>query len=71
MSEKDIIENKDNSLDKAEKKKMPSSTTQEKKIESKSDEVKSEDGDKESKDKTEKNVEVNKEIDVKNIEKEY
>lgn len=69
MSEKDIIENKDNSVNKAEKKKMPSSTTQEKKIESKSEEVKSEDGDKESKDKIEKNVEVNKEIDVKKIEK--
>ena len=67
--EKDIIENKDNSLDKAENNKMPSSETQEKKIESKSDEVKSEDSDKESKDKTEKNVEVNKEIDVKKIEK--
>lgn len=69
MSEKDTIENKDNSVEKAENKKMPSSATQEKKIESKSDEVKSEDGVKESKDKTEKNVEVNKEIDVKNIEK--
>jgi small subunit ribosomal protein S5 len=69
MSEKDIIENKDNSLDKAENKKMPSSVTEEKKIESKSDEVKSEDSDKESKDRTDKDVEVNKEIDVKKIEK--
>ena len=49
MSEKDIIENKDNSVDKAENNKMPGSATQEKKIESKSDEVKSEDKDKESK----------------------
>ena len=69
MSEKDIIDNKDKSDDKAENKKMPSSTMQEKKIESKSDEVKSEVSDKESKGKTENNVEVNKEIDVKKIEK--
>jgi len=69
MSEKDIIDNKDKSDDKAENKKMQSSTTQEKKIESKSDEVKSEVSDKESKGKTENNVEVNKEIDVKKIEK--
>ena len=68
MSEKDIIENKDNSLDKAENKKMPSSVTEEKKIESKSDEVKSENSDKDSKDKTDKDVEVNKEIDVKKVE---
>ena len=69
MSEKDIIENKDKSVDKTENKKMQSSTTQEKKIESKSDEEKSEVSDKESKGKTENNVEVNKEIDVKKIEK--
>lgn len=69
MSEKDIIENKDNSVDTAENKKMPSSATLEKKIESKSDEVKSEDSDKEPKDKTEKNSQENKEIDVKKIEK--
>lgn len=69
MSEKDIIDNKDKSDDKAVNKKMPTSTTQEKKIESKSDEVKPEISDKESKVKTENNVEVNKEIDVKKIEK--
>ena len=69
MSEKDIIENKDNSVDKAENNKMPSSATQEKKIESKSDEVKSEDKDKESKDKTEKNNELNKEVDKTKIAK--
>ena len=69
MSEKDIIDNKDKSDDKAVNKKMPTSTTQEKKIESKSDEVKPEVSDKESKGKTENNVEVNKEIDVKKIEK--
>lgn len=69
MSEKDIIDNKDKSDDKAVNKKMPTSTTQEKKIESKSDEVKPEVSDKESKGKAENNVEVNKEIDVKKIEK--
>ena len=69
MSEKDIIDNKDKSDDKAVNKKMPTSTTQEKKIESKSDEVKPKISDKESNGKTENNVEVNKGIDVKKIEK--
>ena len=72
MSEKDILENKDQSVDKAENKQTPIAASQKKPIESKKlDEEKAEveGSGKESKDKTEKNNELNKEVDKTKIAK--
>ena len=78
MSEKDISENKDQSVDKAENKETPIAASQKKPIESKKldeekaeveVEVEAEASSKESKDKTEMNNDLNKEVDKTKIAK--
>lgn len=78
MSEKDILENKDQSVDKAENKETPIAASQKKPIESKKldeekaeveVEVEAEASSKESKDKTEMNNDLNKEVDKTKIAK--